>query len=296
MEVAFIGTGKMGEPMVRRLLAAGHGVRVFNRSSPSVDRLASLGASVAHGLSDAVKGVDVVETALPTPESVGLVYEELALSAQPGQIFVDHSTVSPGLSRRCAELIEANGGAFLDAPMSGGPAGAEAGTLTLMVGGSESDLEQVRPLFEAFGSNITLCGSVGAGQVVKLLNQLLVGVHTAAVAEAAVLGSKLGADAATVLEVLGTSFGGSTMMRRNFPRFIERDFTGVTPVGLILKDLTLVHDEALRAGVPLLLGGLTQQLFVAAVGKGMGNDDMASLIRLWEEAAGMTAIGAPAEA
>jgi len=131
--------------------------------------------------------------------------------------------------------------------------------------------------------------------VVKLLNQLLVGVHTAAVAEAAVLGAKLGADARIVLEVLGTSFGGSTMMRRNIPRFITRDFSGATPVGLILKDLGLIQQEALAAGVPLLLGGLTQQLFVEAVGKDMGGDDMSALVRLWEQAAGTTVTGSDPE-
>jgi 3-hydroxyisobutyrate dehydrogenase/2-hydroxy-3-oxopropionate reductase len=175
--------------------------------------------------------------------------------------------------------------------MSGGPAGAEAGNLTVMVGGDAQVLERARPVLDAFGSNITLCGPVGAGQVVKLLNQLLVGVHTAAVAEAAVLGARLGADAATVLEVLGTSFGGSTMMRRNIPRFISRDFSGATPVGLILKDLGLIQQEALRARTPLPLGAFTQQFFVEAVGRGMAGDDMSALVRLWEEPAGTVVTG-----
>jgi len=123
---------------------------------------------------------------------------------------------------------------------------------------------------------------------VKLVNQLLVGVHTAAIAEAAVLGARLGADPKTVLEVIGTSFGGSTMMTRNVPRFISRDFGPATSVTLLLKDLGLIHDEAKAANVPLLLGAVAEQRFLEARARGMGENDMASLVRLWEEAAGVT--------
>jgi len=295
MRIGFIGTGKMGEPMVRRLLAAGHDVTAYNRSRPALDRLAAAGATIAVGAIEAISAAEMIETALPTPASVEEVFGVIAPSATPTQVFLDHSTVSPAVSRWCAALVGRAGAAFLDAPMSGGPAGAEAGTLTLMVGGEAAVLERVRPVLAAFAGNVTLCGPVGSGQVVKLLNQLLVGVHTAAVAEAAVLGAKLGADARIVLEVLGTSFGGSTMMRRNIPRFITRDFSGATPVGLILKDLGLIQQEALAAGVPLLLGGLTQQLFVEAVGKDMGGDDMSALVRLWEQAAGTTVTGSDPE-
>lgn len=291
MKVAFIGIGKMGEPMVRRLLAAGHEVTINDRTREAAERLTAYGATKASGAAEAAAGAEVVLTALPTPESDEEVYEGLAASATEGQVYVDHATVSPDLNRRCAAMLAEAGASFLDAPMSGGPAGAEAGTLTVMVGGGDEVLDRARPVLEAFGSNITMCGGVGAGQVVKLLNQLLVGVHTAAVAEASVLGARLGADAATVLEVLGTSFGGSTMMRRNIPRFISRDFSGATPVGLILKDLGLIQQEALAAGAPLPLGALTQQLFVEAVGRGMASDDMSSLVRLWEEPAGTVVTG-----
>ena len=208
--------------------------------------------------------------------------------ARPGQIYADHSTVSVGQSRRCAVLARERGVDFLDAPVSGGPAGAQAGTLTVMVGGEQGVFDRALPVFRAFGKNIKLCGPAGAGQVVKLINQLLVGVHTAAVAEAAVFGAKLGADPRVVLEVIGTSFGGSTMMTRNLPRFISRDFGPATSVTLLLKDLGLIHDEAKAANVPLLLGAVAEQRFLEARGRGMGENDMASLVRLWEEAAGVT--------
>src|SRR6185436_19543994 len=156
------------------------------------------------------------------------------------------------------------------------------------VGGEQAVLDQALPVFNAFGKNIRLCGPVGAGQVVKLINQLLVGIHTSAIAEAAVFGARFGADPQVVLDLIGTSFGGSTMMTRNLPRFMSRDFSAATPVGLILKDLGLIHDEAKAAQVPLLLGGLAEQRFLEARARGMADEDMAALVKLWEEPAGVT--------
>src|SRR5882724_5284932 len=227
-------------------------------------------------------------TALPTPESVESVFAEMAKVARDGKIFIDHSTVSPGLNRWCAEQLRGKGADFLDAPVSGGPAGAHAGTLTVMVGGDQATFDRALPVFRTFGKNIKLCGPAGAGQVVKLINQLLVGVHTAAIAEAAVFGAKLGADPRVVLEMIGTSFGGSTMMTRNLPRFISRDFGPATSINLILKDLGLIHDEAKNAQVPLLLGALAEQRFLEARARGLGDEDMAALVKLWEEPAGVT--------
>jgi len=266
-------------------LQAGHGVHVFNRSRGAIDALAKQGAKPAASAAEAASKAEVILTALPTQDIVEQVYAELASSARAGQVYADHSTVSLATNRRCAERLASRGAKFLDAPVSGGPAGAQAGTLTVMAGGDKGAFEQALPVFQAFGKNIRLCGPVGAGQAVKLINQLLVGVHTAAIAEAAVFGAKLGADPQTVLDILGTSFGGSTMMTRNMPRFISRDFSGATPVRLLLKDLGIIHDEAKSAQVPLLLGGLAEQRFLEAVGKGLGDEDMASLVKLWEEPA-----------
>jgi 3-hydroxyisobutyrate dehydrogenase/2-hydroxy-3-oxopropionate reductase len=285
MRVGFVGLGKMGVPMSRRLLAAGHELYVSSRSRPPVDALAAEGARACPSPREVAERAELVLTALPTPQSVEAVYGEFAAAARAGQIFADHSTVSVGQSRRCAQLLSAKGAAFLDAPVSGGPGGAQAGTLTVMVGGAQADLDRALPALQSFGKNIRLCGATGAGTAVKLVNQLLVGVHTAAIAEAAVFGASLGADAQVLLEVLGTSFGGSTMMVRNLPRFLSRDFSPATPVSLLLKDLGLIHDEAKAAGAPLLLGALAEQRFLEARSKGLGDQDMASLVRLWEEGA-----------
>lgn len=288
MDVGFVGLGMMGRPMVERLLGAGHRVHVHNRSRGPVDALVAKGALAAGSVAGVAERAEIVLTALPTPESVDEVYTTLTGAARAGQVYADHSTVRPDQNRRWAAALAAKGAAYLDAPVSGGPAGAAAGTLTIMVGGDEATLERARPVLEAFGSTIRLCGPVGAGQVVKLVNQLLVGVHTAAIAEAATFGAALGADPQVLLDLLGKSYGGSTMMVRHMPRFMSRDFSGATPVSLILKDLGLIHDEARAAGVPLLLGGLAEQRFLEARARGLGAEDMAALVKLWEEAAGVT--------
>ncbi len=287
METGFVGIGKMGRPMTERLLEAGYIVHVFNRSRGAMDAVAATGARPAASAREVAERADVVLSALPTPESVEQVYAEMAGAARAGQVYADHSTVSPSLNRWCAEQLAARGASFLDAPVSGGPPGARAGTLTVMVGGDRAAFDRVLPVFEAFGQNIRLCGLVGAGQVVKLVNQLLVGVHTAAIAEAAVFGAKLGADPQVLLDLIGTSYGGSTMMTRHLPRIMARDFSAATPANLLLKDLGLIHAEARAANVPLLLGALAEQRFIEARGRGLGEDDMAGLVRLWEEAAGV---------
>src|SRR5579859_1264409 len=287
MEVGFVGLGKMGRPMTQRLLAAGHTVHVFNRSRPAIDALAAEGATPASSAAEVAERAEIIMSALPTPESVTSVFSEMTLHAREGQIYIDHSTVSPGLNRECAEELKTRRADFLDAPVSGGPAGAQAGTLTVMVGGEQAIFDRAVPVLQAFGKNIRLCGGIGAGQVVKLVNQLLVGIHTAAIAEAAAFGVRFGADPQIMLEVIGTSFGGSTMMTRNLPRFISRDFSPATPVGLILKDLGLIHDEARNGGIPLLLGGLAEQRFSEANARGMTDEDMAALVKLWEEPAGV---------
>lgn len=288
MDVGFVGLGMMGRPMVERLLEAGHTVHVHNRSRGPAETLATRGAIAADSTARVAELSDIVLTALPTPEAVDEVYAELLRAARSGQVYADHSTVRPEQNRRWATALGAKGAGYLDAPVSGGPSGAAGGTLTIMVGGDQSTLDRVLPILQAYGSTIRLCGPVGAGQVVKLVNQLLVGVHTAAIAEAAVFGAALGADPAVVLELLGKSYGGSTMMVRHMPRFMSRDFSGATPITLILKDLGLIHDEAKAAGVPLLFGGLAEQRFLEARARGLGGEDMAALVKLWEEAAGAT--------
>lgn len=286
MTIGCIGLGKMGVPIAERLIQAGHRVVAFNRSRGSVDRLVGLGATAPGSVEELAGEVEFLLTALPTPESVAEVYRRIAANARPGLLCIEHSTVSPDMSRECAADLAARGASYVDAPVSGGPTGAEGGTLTVMVGGEEGAFERARPVLEAYGKNIRLCGPVGAGQAVKLVNQLLVAIHTAAIAEAAVLGERLGADPGVVLDLIGTSFGASAMLSRNLPRFISRDFAPATPIDLIAKDLGLIHAEARGAGVPIPLGAQVEQRFLEAAARGLGRLDMAALVQLFEAAAG----------
>ena len=286
MNVGVVGIGKMGRPIAARLIAAGHHVAICNRSdNAGVRMLREQGATVHTTPADLAASCEVVLTALPTEDTVRQVYTEMSAVASHGQIYADHSTVSPGLNRHCADILAKQGAGFVDAPVSGGPAGAEAGTLTVMVGGDEATFKRALPVFEAFGGKIRLCGGVGAGQVIKLVNQYLVAVHTMAASEAAAFAVQLGADLGTVQDVIGTSFGSSAMLLRDLPRFIARDFSPATPVGLIAKDLSIIHTEAKDAGVPLLLGGLVEQYYLEAGARGWNEEDMAALIKFWDRQA-----------
>lgn len=282
--VGFVGLGAMGQPMVRQLLAHDFVVVGANRSQEIVHTLAAEGMAPAKDAAEVAKRADVVLCALPDVQTVGDVAAMIAQVARPGQIVIEHSTVSPALAVAHAELFAANGMRFLDAPVSGGPAGAQAGTLTVMVGGDEATLHDATPVLEAFGNPIRHCGPVGSGQAVKLINQLLVGVHTAVSAEAAALGNALGVDEQLLADVIGTSFGASTMLLRNLPRFAASDFSPATPVRLLTKDLGLVKDEGDKAHVALPFTSTAQQVFADADSKGLRDDDMSVLIRLWRDA------------
>jgi 3-hydroxyisobutyrate dehydrogenase-like beta-hydroxyacid dehydrogenase len=290
MKIGVVGIGKMGAPMAGRLLVAGNEVSICSRSrSARVDSLVERGAVLRASPGDLASHAEMILTALPTEGSVRDVYAEMSDVATEGQLYVDHSTVSINLNRWCADTLAAKHAGFLDAPVSGGPAGAEAGTLTVMVGGDEQTFNRALPVFQQFGATIRLCGPVGGGQAIKLVNQLLVAVHTMAAAEAAALAVQLGADLATVRDVIGTSFGSSTMLLRNLPRFIERDFSPATPVGLIAKDLSIIHAEAVNAGVPLFLGGNVEQWYLEAKARGWAGEDMSSLVKFWDRPDASTA-------
>ncbi len=286
MKVGVVGIGKMGGPMADRLITAGYDVAICNRSeNATMESLRGKGARVHASPADLAAGSEVVLTALPSEDAVRQVYAEMSVVAVAGQIYIDHSTVSPALNRDCAATLAGRNASFLDAPVSGGPAGAAAGTLTVMAGGDDATFNRALPVLEAFGSKIRLCGPVGAGQAIKLVNQYLVAVHTLAASEAAAFAVQLGADLATVQDVIGTSFGSSAMLLRNLPRYIARDFSPATPVSLIAKDLSIIHAEAVDAGVPLLVGGLVEQCYLEAKARGWAGEDMSALVKFWDRQA-----------
>jgi 3-hydroxyisobutyrate dehydrogenase-like beta-hydroxyacid dehydrogenase len=288
--VGVVGTGKMGSRMVQNLLKAGYTVVCHNRSQESVNALVEAGATNAGSCKGVAEASDVVITSLTNQQSVHDVYlgdEGLVAHAREGQVYVDTSTNPPELPRQIAEALDTRGAGFLDAPVSGGVAGAEAGTLTMMIGGDEETLERARPVLEVIGGNLHLLGPVGAGTVVKLVNQLLVGINMAAVAEGLVLGVKAGADPRKMLEVLSTSFGGSKMLDRGVPLIVDRNFDGGTPVDLIRKDMGIIHEVASSLGVPLATGEEASRVFDRAADAGYGGNDMTAIVRTLEDAAGV---------
>ena len=288
--VGVIGLGKMGKPISRNLLKAGFPVAVFNRSRAAIDELVAEGATDGGSVADVAASTDIVFTSLPDPVAVRDVYLSetgLVASAHEGQIFIDTSTIDPGLSRQLAEEFAKAGAGFLDAPVSGGVAGAVAGTLTVMIGGDEASFEKATPALSAIGQKLHHVGPSGSGTVIKLANQLLVGIHMAAAAEALVLGVKAGADPEKMLEVLSTSFGSSRMLDRGVPLIVARNFDGGTPVDLLRKDLGLISDLAAVLGVPLTTGAEAGRVFDRAHDATYGENDMTAIIRPIEDAAGV---------
>jgi 3-hydroxyisobutyrate dehydrogenase len=291
MQVGFIGLGRMGFPMARNLIRAGHTVVAHNRSRAAVERLQALGARSAATAAEVAGAVDIVVSCLLTPEQVEAVYlgpEGAINGARAGQVFIDTSTIYPATSRKIAAALAAQGVSFLDAPISGGPQGAENGTLSVMVGGEAATLEKVRPLLEVFGKNIFHMGPVGAGCSTKLCNQILTGTAHVLVAEAMVLGTKLGLDPQTLFEVLHLSSGQCRALDRAVPEAIlPRNFAAAYTVNGMIKDLECAIQTARENGVRLLLPTLAQQVYVEAQGLGHSEQHLAAVIMPMEKIAGV---------
>lgn len=242
LRVGFVGIGLMGEPMAARLLAAGHEVVVTNRSRERVARLEVAGAKVVPSVADAVAGCGVVVTMLPRPadvEQVVLGAGGVLAHAAPGTVVLDCSTSDPELARRMAADGVARGVAVLDAPVSGGPAGAAAGALSVMVGGDAAALERVRPVLAAFAATVLHHGPAGSGQLAKLVNQTLVAGVTLAVCEAHTLAGRTGLDPALVLRSLGAGVAGSPLLEFLWTRLDAGDMAPGFPLEHFRKDLDL---------------------------------------------------------
>ena len=287
--IGFIGTGKMGRPMIANLMAAGYSVIAFNRSPQSLQHVESAGAARAASISEIAHAADLIVSSLTNQQSVRDVYlgaDGLLDNARPGHIMIDTSTNDVALMREIAAALESRGAAFLDAPVSGGVPGAEAGSLTIMVGGEESAYNTALPALEAIGAQVHHLGHVGAGTTVKLVNQLLVGINMAAVAEALVFGASAGARPQRILDVISSSFGGSRMLDRGVPLIINRNFAPATPVDLIRKDLGIVLDAAHASHLPLNIAEAAMALFDRTSAEGMGENDMTAIVIPLETDAG----------
>ena len=289
IKAGFIGLGRMGLPMAYRLLNAGFDLTVHNRSQEKVRQIVDAGAKPGSSAAAITQATDILMACLPdvaTVEAVFLGADGIIAHAKPGQILIDHSTVGMATTQACAAAAAAKGALFLDAPISGGTERAANGTLTIMAGGDPAAYAQALPLFSAMGATIRHIGPTGAGTAVKLVNQLLVGIHALAAAEAMLLGAKAGADPALVYEVVSSGWGQSFMLDRNAPAMLERNFAGDrAQMTVILKDLGLIQDLAQSLNSPIPAGDLAYQKFQEAVANGLADLDPAAIVRPLEQQA-----------
>lgn len=263
--VGFIGLGIMGRPMARHLLEAGFPLWVHSRSRPSIDALVDLGAHEAKSPSELASQCDVVITCLPDDEAVAKVWltgdAPVLPALAPNTIAIDMGTTSPKLTRQLADYARKRGVSFLDAPVTGGQWGAEAGTLTIMVGGDEEAFERALPIFQAMGKTIVRVGRSGQGQLMKLANQIAVAVGMLAVSEALLFAEQVGLDLMQTVEVLGSGAAGSWAMENLGCRIAEGDFQPGFMVKLLQKDLRILLEEAGDQHIPLLGTALVHQLY-----------------------------------
>lgn len=291
MHVAFLGVGAMGAPMAANI--ANHDVQltVFNRDVEKARALGLSNAQVAASVRTAVASADVVCTCLSVPGAVKevLLGEEGAINAAPpGTLFIDFSTIDPATSRVAAAAAAAAACRFVEAPVSGGVPGARAGTLTIIVGAEPSDYDRALPLLQMVGEQITHVGPVGAGNTIKLINQMLVGVNLAAVLEAFILGKRAGIDPQALYDIVRQSSGNSGMLNRAVPgNLIPRKFDPGFSMRLLLKDLTLVMELADDLDMTLGMTPAAKAIYEEGVEQGLGRLDMTAAVRPLEQRYGV---------
>ncbi len=288
--IGFIGLGIMGRPMAGNLMKAGFPLTVWNRSRPGIEELVREGAAEGSDPADVARRSDIVITIVgdsPDVEEVALGPGGIIEGAHRGLAYVDMTTMSPQVTRRIAERLAEAGIEMLDAPVSGGQQGAIDGTLSIMVGGRKETLERCRAALEAMGGKIVHCGPSGAGQTVKLCNQIAVALTNLGMCEALVFAARSGIDPRVMIEAVSAGAGTSWQLQNLAPRIVERDFAPGFKVAHQRKDLRLAMEAAERLAAPLPGTGLVQQLFSALEADGLGEEGTQALVKALERLAGV---------
>ncbi|WP_340556743.1 2-hydroxy-3-oxopropionate reductase [Streptomyces sp. GSL17-111] len=290
-KIAWVGLGIMGSPMAENLIKAGYSVTGFTLEQEKLDRLAANGGTAASSIAEAVADADMVITMVPADPHVKAVIlgdDGVLAHAKQGATIIDMSSITPQTSIAVAEAAAKAGKGLkvLDAPVSGGEAGAVEAVLSIMVGGEQADFEAVKPILEALGKTIILCGPHGAGQTVKAANQLIVAVNIQACAEAVVFLEKSGVDLNAALEVLNGGLAGSTVLTRKKDNFKNRDFAPGFRIDLHHKDMGIVTDAARSVGAALPVGAVVAQLVASLRAQGDGGLDHSALLRAVERLSG----------
>jgi len=275
--------------MARRLLEAGHQLSVYDTAPIAVSGLAEAGAEACESARGVADVADLVLVSLPSPEVVSEVARDLA-GGSALRVYVDLSTTGPQVAEEVAELMGTAGVGVVDAPVSGGRAGAESGRLTVMVAGAPEDVAIARPVLELLGSRIFVVGEQpGQGQAVKVINNLMSACSIAITAEATSLGVKAGVDPATLLEVVAASSGSNTAAAQKFPAYVlTRSFEQGFRLNLMAKDVRLCLSEARRHNVPMLLGATVEQLWNLGEAKFPEDADFIEIVRMFEDWANVT--------
>jgi len=290
--IGFIGLGIMGGPMASNLLKAGFEVVGYNRSEAPVQRLIEAGGRGAGSVAEAVDGADVVITMLPDSpdvEEVALGEDGILAHAADGLLYIDASSIRPDVTVRVAAACADKGVRALDAPVSGGEAGAIEGSLSIMVGGSAEDFSAAKPVLDAVGATVVHVGPAGSGQTVKAANQLIVAGTIELVAEAIVFLEAYGVDTAAAVQVLAGGLAGNRILDRKGSSMLAREFAPGFRIDLHHKDLGIVTSAAREAGVVIPLGALVAQLMAAARAQGDGALDHSALLRGVERLSGRAA-------
>lgn len=291
MNIGFIGLGNMGLPMARNLIKAGFTLRGFDLSAQALEALASAGGTRCASAAQAVDGADVVVTMLPTSAHVKALWlgeSGLLAKVKPRSLLIDCSTISAAVAREVSKNAAERGVDMIDAPVSGGTGGAEAGTLTFMVGGSAEQVERARPVLEKMGKRVLHAGASGAGQTAKACNNMLLGIIMAGTSEALQLGIANGLDPKVLSDIIGSSSGASWTLSTNNPcpgtldtAPSARGYSGGFATDLMLKDLGLAVETATDAGATVPMGGLARNLFAMHSAAGNGKLDFGSIFRMF---------------
>ena len=290
LRVGFIGLGIMGSAMAMNIHKKGFPFIVYNRTRSKAEPFAKLGVPVANSPREVAEKSDVVidmVTDAPDVEEVLFGRDGVVYGAHPGLIVIDMSTNSPEYARYFAKRLAEYGIEFLDAPVTGGDVGARQGTLTIMVGGKREIFERVRPVLEAMGKTIIYAGDVGNGQMLKLLNQIVVGIDMLAVAEAMALAKKAGIDMDKLFTVLSTGAVNSFTVQYYMPKMMKGDYEPDFRAAHLKKDLRYALETANKLGAPLPGTAITLELYNALVAKGLGDKGTQALLKLYYELSGI---------
>lgn len=294
--IGFIGLGAMGGAMVDHLLTAGHFVRVYARRAEVMQPFVERGAVGCVSPSEAARAADFIfinVTSTPDVEQVLFGNDGVIAGAARGSTVIDCSTISAIATREFAHRLAERGIEMLDCPVSGGARGAQAATLSMMVGGKQPVLARARPLLEKLGTTITHCGDHGAGQVVKACNQIVQVVNIQGIAEAMLFARANGVDTATMLNAISAGFAGSKMLDLMGPKMAARDFAAGIPARLHHKDYGLVVDMARESNLAMPAVALVAQQLNALVGNGWGNMDTSALLKVLEATSGQASAAKP---